>query len=102
MGDKSPGIIERITIEIRYPKEETRVERVIEGDELKRLALLAFTPAAIREHLEKLDDHEQIVRHFEEGFDAPDRGKPNLLTVYSDGTYSEECDYASHIPPNNS
>lgn len=98
MGEKTRGTIERITIDISYPDGEF-YQRVIKADELRRLALLAFTPAAIREYLGNLKDHERITRNFEQGFEEPDRGKPSMLAVYSDGTYSEECDPGSHKPP---
>lgn len=100
MDDKVRGKIDQVTIELSYPDGNTK-QRVIRGDELERLAMLAFTPQAVRDHLGKLNGHDRALRDFEHGFEAPDRGKPAMLAVYSDGTYSAECDPKSHREPDN-
>lgn len=100
MEDSKSGTIEKITIDLTYPGGRKK-QRVIQGDELKRLALLAFSPAAVGKYLGKLDNHDRVVRDFEEGIEGPGRGRASLVALYDDGAYSVECDDHSHNPPEN-
>lgn len=98
MGDKQQGTIERITVDITYPDGTTK-QRVIKGDELKRLALVAVKASAVRDHLPNIRDRDEVLRRFEEGYDTDPTSKPALLTVYDDGTSSLECRPDDHHPP---
>lgn len=98
MGDKQRGTIERIVVDIAYPDGTTK-QRVLKGDELKRLTVLAVKPSAVRDHLPNLPDHAQALRRFEEGDDTDPTSAPALMTVYDDGTYSLECRPNDHHPP---
>ncbi len=98
MGDKQRGTIERITVDFTYPDGTTK-QRVIKGDEIKRLALLALKPSALRDHLPNLRGRGEAMRRFEEGDDTDPASKPAMMTVYDDGNYSLECRPNDHHPP---
>lgn len=98
MGEKQRGTIERITVDISYPDGSAK-QRVIKGDELKRLAVIALKPDAVRNHLPNLKDHGAALRQFEEGDDTDPDTKPALMTLYDDGSYSMECRPNDHHPP---
>lgn len=98
MGEKQRGIVERVTVDFRYPDGSSK-QRVIKGDELERLALLALKPSAVRDQLPNLPDHAAAVRSFEEGDESEPDIAPAMMTVYDDGTYSLECRPNDHHPP---
>lgn len=100
MGEKQRGTVERVTLDIRYPDGTTK-QRVIKSDELARLAMLVFKPAAVRDHLPNIRDPAGAFRSFEEGDDSDPDSKPAIMTVYDDGTYSMECRPSDHRPPTN-
>lgn len=98
MGDKQRGVIERITVDISYPDGSAK-QRVIKGDELARLAVLALKPAAVRDHLPNMRGRDAALRGFEEGDESDPTSRPSLMTLYDDGTYSLECRPNDHHPP---
>lgn len=98
MGEKQRGTIERIAVDISYPDGSTK-QRVIKGDELKRLAIIALKPDAVRNHLPNLKNRDEVLRQFEEGDDTDPTSKPALMTLYDDGIYSMECRPSDHHPP---
>lgn len=98
MGDKQRGTIERITVDITY-SDGTAKQRIIKGDELRRLAVLALKPAAVRDFLTGFPGRDQALKRFEEGDDTDPDSSPALMTLYDDGTYSAECRPKDHHPP---
>lgn len=98
MGDKQRGTVERITVDISYPDGSVK-QRVIKGDELKRLAILALKPEAVSNHLTNLKGRDEALKQFEEGDDTDPTSKPALMTLYDDGAYSLECRPNDHHPP---
>lgn len=98
MGDKQRGTVERITVDIRYADGTTK-QRIVQGDELKRLGMLVLKSSAVRDHLSSLPEKAAAVDAFESADEAGDM--PALMTVYDDGTYDMECRPSDHRPPSN-
>lgn len=97
MKGEERGIIRRITIELEYPGGESYT-RIIEGEEAKCLALIAFTAEALRDHVGDIKHKDQAIGIFRDGFEAKDRGKPAMLILHKNDTYAMECDRESHRP----
>lgn len=97
MKQAGRGMIKRITIELEYPNGD-EYTRVIEGDTLERLALIAFTEQAIQQHLRGIKAQDQALRTFAQGSDKAGRDRPAMLLLYADGSYAMECDWSSHHP----